>query len=86
MYLIAYDISDPKRRRKVQKIAYSYALGGQKSAVEALLKKSEIFEVARQISAKMDLENDRAHIVKVKKFIFLGTAKEITFDKGDIVI
>lgn len=86
MYLICYDVSDSKRRRKIKDIAYSYAFGGQKSAVESLLDKKELNEVARKISAKMDLEKDRAHIVKVKKFIFLGTAKELKFDKGDIIV
>jgi CRISPR-associated protein Cas2 len=86
MYLICYDVSDTKRRRKIKDIAYSYAFGGQKSAVEALLDKKELNNVARKISSKMDLEEDRVHIVKVKKFIFLGSAKELKFDKGDIIV
>jgi CRISPR-associated protein Cas2 len=86
MHLICYDIVNTKRRRKIKDIAYSYAFGGQKSAVETLLDKKELNNVARKISAKMDLEEDRAHIVKVKKFIFLGTAKELKFDKGDIIV
>ena len=36
-YLVCYDIADKKRLAKVRKVAYSYALGGQKSAVEAPL-------------------------------------------------
>jgi CRISPR-associated protein Cas2 len=86
MYLICYDVLDTKRRRKIKDIAYSYAFGGQKSAVETLLDKKELNNVARKISAKMDLEEDKAHIVKVKKFIFLGIAKEFKFDKGDIIV
>jgi CRISPR-associated protein Cas2 len=86
MYLIAYDISNPKRRAKIRKIAYSYALGGQKSAVEAEINKKEVLEIARKLSAKMNLEVDRAHIVKVEKFIYLRSAKEITYKNGDIII
>jgi CRISPR-associated endonuclease Cas2 len=86
MYLIAYDVVDSKRRKKVQKVAYSYAFGGQKSALEALLLKKELKEIAKKISSKMDLETDRAHIVKVKKFIYLGVAREIKFNKGDIIV
>jgi CRISPR-associated protein Cas2 len=86
MHLICYDIVNTKRRRKIKDIAYSYAFGGQKSAVETLLDKKELNNVARKISAKMDLEEDKAHIVKVKKFIFLGSAKELKFDKGDIIV
>ncbi len=86
MYLVAYDVENHKRRKKAQKIAYSYAFGGQKSAVEAPLNEREVFEVARKLSQVIDLERDKVHIVKVKKFIFLRSAKEIKFEKGDIVI
>ncbi|GAB6044533.1 CRISPR-associated endonuclease Cas2 [Caminibacter profundus] len=86
MYLIAYDVIDNKRRYRVRKIAYSYAFGGQKSAVEALLDKKEVYELARKLSAKIDLSEDRVHIVKVRKFIYLGVAKELKFDNGDIII
>ena len=86
MHLIGYDIINHKRRRKIKNIAYSYAFGGQKSAVEAILDKKEVFELARKLSAKMNLSEDKVHIVKVKKFIYLGKAKEITFENGDIII
>ena len=86
MYLIGYDVIDSKRRRKIRQISYSYAFSGQKSAVESILDKTEVFELARKLSAKMDLSEDKVHIVKVKKFIFLGKAKEITFQNGDIII
>ena len=36
-FLVAYDIFDKKRLPKVKKVVYSYALGGQKSALEAPL-------------------------------------------------
>ena len=86
MYLIAYDVSDNKRRRKVQKLVYSYAFGGQKSAVECLINKSEAEEIARKISRIIDLSIDRCHIIRVEKFIYLRSAKEITFDRGEIII
>ena len=86
MFLIGYDVIDNKRRRKIREIAYSYAFGGQKSAVEAILNKKEVFELASKLSAKMNLSEDRVHIVKVKKFLYLGKAKEITFKNGDIII
>lgn len=36
-FLIAYDIFDNKRLSHIRKIVYSYALSGQKSALEAPL-------------------------------------------------
>ena len=86
MFLIGYDVIDNKRRRKIREVSYSYTFGGQKSAVEGILNKKEVFELAKKLSAKMDLSEDRVHIVKVKKFLYLGKAKEITFKNGDIII
>ena len=86
MYLIAYDVIDNKRRYKIKNIAYSYALGGQKSVLEAEIDKREILHLARKLSAKMDLETDKVHIIKVEKFIYLRSAKEITYKNGDIII
>ena len=86
MYLIGYDVNSPKRLARVRKVAYSYAFGGQKSAVEAFLDKRELNELALNLSRVINLERDRVHIVKVKKFLYLGKAKEISFEKGDIVI
>ncbi|QCT93641.1 CRISPR-associated endonuclease Cas2 [Caminibacter mediatlanticus TB-2] len=86
MYLIAYDIVDNKRRRKIQKLVYSYAFGGQKSALECLINKKEAIEIAKKLSKIIDLEKDRCHIIKVEKFIYLRSAKEITFKNGDIIL
>lgn len=85
-YLIAYDVENRKRRFKIQKFVYSYAFGGQKSAVESMLNKKDIKNIARKLSILMDLEKDRVHIIKIKKFIFLRNAKDIDYDKGDIII
>jgi len=86
MYLIAYDIENNKRRYRVRKVAYSYAFGGQKSALEAILEKSELATLAKKLSSAMKLETDKVHIVKVKKFLYLGIAKEFKFKQGDIII
>jgi len=85
-YLIGYDVINHKRRNKVRKLSYSYAFGGQKSAVEAFLDKKDIFEITKRLSLVMDLENDSIHIIGVKKFLYLGKAKEIKFENGEIII
>jgi CRISPR-associated endonuclease Cas2 len=41
-YLIAYDVKNSKRRRRCAKVAYSYALGGQKSVLETILNPEEL--------------------------------------------
>ena len=86
MYIIAYDVETPKRNHKARKVAYSFAFGGQKSVVEALLNKNEMKEVAVRLSRIINLEKDKVHIIKVKKFLYLGKSKGITFKKGDIIV
>jgi len=77
MYIIAYDVKNEKNY-KVRKMAYSFAFRGQKSVVEALLDKEKLEEVALKLSRVINLEKDRVHIVRVKKFLYLGRAKGIT--------
>ena len=85
-YLICYDIFDKKRLYKVRKIAYSYALGGQKSAVEAPLSKKELKEL---ISKLLDIikEEDKINIIPFSgEPLCFGKAEFVKFDKGLIVI
>ena len=60
-YIIAYDIFDIKRLRKVKNIAYSYALGGQKSAVEAPLDSTNLKQLVREL--KSIIEDDEQFYV-----------------------
>jgi len=86
-YVIAYDVHDNKRRRKCAKTAYSYALGGQKSALESVLQKHEITTVCDELLDTIDPEEDRIHLVRVKpRAILLGRAKQLDFDDGVVVI
>ena len=85
-YLICYDIFDKKRLYKVRKIAYSYALGGQKSAVEAPLTKKELRVL---ISKLLDVikEEDKINIIPFSNEpLCFGKAQFVKFDKGLIVI
>jgi len=49
-YLVAYDILSDKRAFKVRKLVYSYALSGQKSALELSFEQTgfkRVFETAK---------------------------------------
>lgn len=48
-FLIAYDIFDIKRLPKVKRVAYSFSLGGQRSALEAPLSHSFMKELISQL-------------------------------------
>ncbi|MEA1918344.1 MAG: CRISPR-associated endonuclease Cas2 [Campylobacterota bacterium] len=86
-YLICYDVSDAKRRRKVAKIVYALALGGQKSALETVLNPREVEDASQEIFTKIKVSEDRVNVIKVKpRAILLGRAKQLTYDEGAIII
>ena len=85
-FIIAYDIFDPKRLRKVKQIAYSYALGGQKSALEAPLSKQDMKMLITELSSEIEKE-DKINIIKViDKPILLGRASHISYEKNGVII
>jgi len=85
-YLICYDIADKKRLNKVRKVAYSYALGGQKSAVEAPLDKRALKELVSKLN-RLIRDNDKINIILFEgEPLCFGKANFIDFDKGVIII
>jgi len=85
-FLIAYDIFDPKRLRKVKQIVYSYSLGGQKSAIEAPLDKQSLKMLITELSSEIEKE-DKVNIIKViGKPILLGRASHIVYEKNGVII
>jgi CRISPR-associated endonuclease Cas2 len=86
-YLVAYDVVDSRRRRRTAKVAYSYALGGQKSALETILDAREKQELLAALSQRIDEEEDRVHLLRVRpRAILLGRAKQLDFRDGAILI
>jgi len=85
-YLICYDIADKKRLRKVRKVAYGYALGGQKSAVEAPLDKKLLKELVKKLQ-KLIRDNDKINIIAIEgEPLCFGKADFIGYDKGVIIL
>lgn len=86
-FIICYDISDKKRLYRVRKVAYSFAFGGQKSAVETYLTPKEIDLLIKKILLKINIKQDKVNIIEVEnRAILLGRAKQLPFEKGTIVI
>jgi len=86
-YVIAYDVMDNKRRRKCAKVAYSYAFGGQKSALESVLEKRDIGVVSDELLDSIDPKEDRVNVVRVMpRAILMGRAKQLDYDEGVIVV
>lgn len=58
LYLVAYDIRNPKRLYKVHRVLKEFACGGQKSAFECYLTDGECSELIARVEQSMDLEED----------------------------
>lgn len=85
-YIVAYDISSPKRAAKVRKLVYSYAIGGQKSALEVPIDRKELKNLVKQLEPLISKE-DRVNIIQVDDEALLwGKADMIKYDKGVIII
>lgn len=86
-FLVAYDVVQSKRRVRVAKLVYSYALGGQKSALEVPASLGEAGELAGEIVKRIDEKTDRVNLIRVEKeAILLGAAKQIEYDEGVILL
>ena len=85
-YIVAYDILNDKRSVKVRKLVYSYALGGQKSALEVPLKKKELKSFLAELEPLLG-DEDRVNIIEVEEEPMLfGKADVLAFDKGVIIL
>ena len=85
-YLVCYDITNKNRLAKVRKVAYAYALGGQKSAVEAPLDEKLLKELVAKLQ-KLIKENDKINIIAFEgEPLCFGKADFIKFDEGIIIV
>lgn len=85
-YIVAYDIVSQKRAAKVRKLVYSYALGGQKSALEVPLDKQDLAELLTQLEPLLS-GDDRVNIIEVdEEPLLFGKADVLSYDKGVIIL
>jgi CRISPR-associated endonuclease Cas2 len=86
IYLISYDIFEPKRLRTVAKVVEKYKLKGQKSSWESPLNQKLIKALVEELE-KILKEEDKLNIIEiVGEPILLGKAKSLNYKKGGIVI
>ena len=62
LYLIAYDISNPKRLNRVRHFLKGYSTGGQKSVYECFLTDWELERVSGNLEDLIKKSEDRIHI------------------------
>lgn len=66
-YLIAFDISNNRRRRNVEKSCLSIGFRVQRSVFEAFLESSELDEFESSIKGKIDVAKDSVRIYPLDK-------------------
>lgn len=85
-FIIAYDIFNKKRLYKVKKIAYSYSLGGQKSALEMPFDKLILKDFISEIKTIIK-DEDKLNIIKTfDNPILLGRASQISTENNGVII
>ncbi len=65
LYLVGYDISQPRRLARALKIVRAYATGGQKSVHECWLLPGELAALKRDLAAAIDHREDSVLFVRL---------------------
>ncbi|RMF80842.1 MAG: CRISPR-associated endonuclease Cas2 [Nitrospirae bacterium] len=65
LYLVAYDISEPRRLARALEVCREYATGGQKSVHECWLTDAEKREILERLAAVIDEQEDRVHLFRL---------------------
>lgn len=63
LFLVAYDIRQPKRLRRALRVARAVASGGQKSAYECWLSEVDRHALIRQMSELLDTDDDQLAVI-----------------------
>jgi len=62
LYLIAYDICEPRRLNQARELLKAYSTGGQKSVFECWCTPAELNELTQSLREIIVEEEDRVHI------------------------
>lgn len=65
LFLIAYDVRNPRRLRHVHQVLRDFASGGQKSAFECYLTQAERKELLQRVAQEMDAEEDALLLIRL---------------------
>ena len=84
-YIVAYDIFNKKRLKKVKDIVYLYKLSGQKSALEIPLNRTNMKSLIKNLLNIVE-DEDKVNIIKVSESILLGKATQISYKNNGVII
>ena len=80
LYLVGYDISHPRRLRRVLRCVQRHTLGGQKSFYECWLTSAELHTLRAQLACEIEASADRVIFVRLDartQTTTLGCAEQI---------
>lgn len=67
LYLVAYDVRDPRRLARARKILRAWSDRGQKSVFECSLTPGERAQVLHDLRRAIDPEADRAFVLRLRQ-------------------
>jgi CRISPR-associated protein Cas2 len=65
LFLIAYDVCEPKRLTRVREVLKAYSTGGQKSVYECWCTPAELTAVINEVQGLIRPEEDRVHVIRM---------------------
>jgi CRISPR-associated protein Cas2 len=65
LYLVAYDVADPRRLGRVHRFLLGWKVGGQKSFYECWLTPAELGQVLDGLRDLIDADADRVHVFQL---------------------
>lgn len=63
LYLVAYDVCDPKRLSRVGRYFHSYRVAGQKSVPEIWVTPAELQRIRADMGRLLDTQADRLQLI-----------------------
>lgn len=63
LYLVAYDVGDPRRLHRVCRYLTGYKVGGQKSVFEIWATDAELRKICSELERLLRADQDRLHIL-----------------------
>jgi len=65
LYVVAYDITEPARLRRVHDAVKAYSTGGQKSVHECFLSRGELSCLRQELRERIDPKEDSVIILRL---------------------
>lgn len=65
LFLIAYDVRNPRRLRRVHQVLKDFESGGQKSVFECYLTQVERKELLQRVAQEMDADEDALLLIRL---------------------